>query len=189
MARRAEARPGGAAGAGQVLTKAWRRPDVAPYRLSIVRYRVLEWSWAKCRGFFRSFAKEPGNYLLWSASPPQKSTRQQQQHFIYHNSFSLTTTKSTPKPNNHGRLQRRRRSASSPGCLPGTYLASSSSVFDSASRQTTPLTDMSKLPSCHGEENRAPRTICLSGHCHLATTRASLQSSDFYANEYPSKRG
>ena len=141
------------------LAKA-RRSTLSSFHRPVPR----SWSWAKCRGFFRSFAKEPGNYLLWSASPPQKSTRQQQ-HFIYHNSFSLTTTKSTPKPNNHGRLQRRRRSASSPGCLPGTYLASSFSVFDSASRQTTPLTDMSKLPSCHGEENRAPfwRTMYLSG--------------------------
>ena len=113
---------------------------------------------------FQKFCKRTRKLSFMELSPPQKSTRQQQ-HFIYHNSFSLTTTKSTPKPNNHGRLQRRRRSASSPGCLPGTYLASSFSVFDSASRQTTPLTDMSKLPSCHGEENRAPfwRTMYLSG--------------------------
>ena len=129
-------------------------------RLASTRLRLCQS--CKVPRIFRQFCKRTRRLSWWKVAPPQKSTRHRQ-HFTHHNSFSLTASKSTPKPNNHGRLQRRRRPASSSGCLRGMYLASSFSVCDLASRQTTSLTDMSNLPSCHKEENCAPlwRTMYL----------------------------
>ena len=138
---------------------------------------------------FRQFCKRTRRLSWWKVAPPQKSTRHRQ-HFTHHNSFSLTASKSTPKPNNHGRLQRRRRPASSSGCLRGTYLASSISVCDLASRQTTSLTDMSNLPSCHKEESRAPLWRTISHPAFpLGNCPGIPPIAGFHANEYPPNRG